>query len=329
MRPSKRQRLTPIALVKLEPGTPGAGASPSTAAASTTERKGRTSRGSQKSVAKGTPAKAARHPFPKWVGPSAAACARAVAELESLHGAVESENPNHNQRSVLDSLVRTMLSQNTTDVTSKRAFNALKVALPSWEEARVAPVEAVADAVRCCGLADIRAERIQGVLNTLVAENGGGPPSLEYVRALSNAAVKKELLRFKGVGPKTVACVLMFCLRRAEFPVDTHVWRIAKSLKWVPERASREHTYALLNGAHGGGVPDSLKFALHVLLVRHGKCCSRCAKNGKPRQAPLGPCPLTFSSSIRSANASAASAVSAKAEARSKTETAVKSEARP
>ena len=29
-----------------------------------------------------------------------------------------------------------------------------------------------------------------------------------------------------------------------------------------------------------------------MLLVRHGKCCKRCAANGKPRQQPVGPCPL-------------------------------------
>lgn len=31
--------------------------------------------------------------------------------------------------------------------------------------------------------------------------------------------------RFKGVGSKTVSCVMMFCLGRPEFPVDTHVVR--------------------------------------------------------------------------------------------------------
>jgi len=36
-----------------------------------------------------------------------------------------------------------------------------------------------------------------------------------------------------GVGPKTVSCVLMFGLGRAEFPVDTHVWKIALALGWV------------------------------------------------------------------------------------------------
>lgn len=53
--------------------------------------------------------------------------------------------------------------------------------------------------------------------------------------------------RFKGVGPKTVACVMMFCLARDEFPVDTHVWRISKSLGWVPAKASREDTYKHMN----------------------------------------------------------------------------------
>ena len=55
------------------------------------------------------------------------------------------------------------------------------------------------------------------------------------------------LVRFKGVGPKTVACVMMFCLARDEFPVDTHVWRISKNLGWVPAKANREDTYRHMN----------------------------------------------------------------------------------
>ena len=61
--------------------------------------------------------------------------------------------------------------------------------------------------------------------------------------------------RYKGVGPKTAACVLMFCLGRFEFPVDTHVWRITKSLGWVPPKASREEAYEHLN-QH---IPDDIK----------------------------------------------------------------------
>jgi endonuclease-3 len=61
------------------------------------------------------------------------------------------------------------------------------------------------------GLADIKATRIQSILSTL-AEEQGGQCSLEHLRALPPAEVKEQLGRFKGVGKKTVACVLLFAL---------------------------------------------------------------------------------------------------------------------
>ena len=59
------------------------------------------------------------------------------------------------------------------------------------------------------------------------------------------------------MGPKTVACIMMFGLQRREFPVDTHVWRIAKALGWVPAKATREQAYLHLNAR----MPDAIKFA--------------------------------------------------------------------
>lgn len=60
------------------------------------------------------------------------ACWEVVHTLADLHDWTLSSLKNedqcdiHNQRSVLDSLVRTILSQNTTDVLSGKAFNDLK-----------------------------------------------------------------------------------------------------------------------------------------------------------------------------------------------------------
>lgn len=68
----------------------------------------------------------------------------------------------------------------------------------------------------------------------------------------------------------------MFAMERAEFPVDTHVWHITKKLGWVPATCSRESCYEHLNAR----VPDTFKFALHVLLVDHGKLCKACSKGG-------------------------------------------------
>ena len=69
------------------------------------------------------------------------------------------------------------------------------------------------------------------------------------------------------VGAKTAACVLLFAMRRPDFAVDTHVWKIAMALGWVPKAFDRDQTYEALNVA----VPDELKFELHVLLVEDGK----------------------------------------------------------
>eukprot|EP00938_MAST-03A_sp_MAST-3A-sp1_P006444 g6444.t1 len=205
-----------------------------------------------------------------------------VERLGNLHGMPERSA----NRSVLSSLIRTMLSQNTTDVTSKRAFEQLEEKFPDWNAILSASLEDIAKPIKCCGLADIRASRIKGMIEQIKLEKG--EVSLEYVRDLTDDEIKKELTRFKGVGPKTVACVLMFTLNRAEFPVDTHVWRIAKNFGWVPKTFSREKTYAHLNKI----VPDHLKFDLHCLLVKHGKHCLTCAKNGRPRLKPHVECPL-------------------------------------
>ncbi|KAK9816005.1 hypothetical protein WJX74_009869 [Apatococcus lobatus] len=114
---------------------------------------------------------------------------------------------------------------------------------------------------------------------------------------MSDEAIKNDLMLFKGVGKKTVACVLMFCLHRHEFPWTPHVWRIAKRLGWVPKKASRDETYEHLNMR----VPDDIKYDLHVLLVGHGKKCIRCSPDGHPRKPPDGPCPLQYPSRTKQA----------------------------
>ena len=177
----------------------------------------------------------------------------------------DGEAPLVPRKTVLDSLVGTILSQNTTDTNSHRAFAILKHRFPTLDAVRKAKPTKVEDAIRCGGLAEIKVSRIQVILNTLVDERG--ECSMEYLRDMPDDEVKAELSRFKGVGPKTVSCVLMFCLKRADFPVDTHVWKIAKDLGWIPKGAGREEAYEHLNRR----VPDYCKFDLHVLLVEHGK----------------------------------------------------------
>ncbi|KAB1216647.1 hypothetical protein CJ030_MR4G015724 [Morella rubra] len=72
-----------------------------------------------------------------------------------------------------------------------------------------------------------------------------------------------------------VTCVLMFHIQQDDFPVDTHVFEIAKAIGWVPALAVRNKTYLHLNKR----IPDKLNFDLNCLLFTHGKLCRRCTKN--------------------------------------------------
>jgi endonuclease-3 len=86
----------------------------------------------------------------------------------------------------------------------------------------------------------------------------------------------EELVSFDGVGPKTASCVLLFCLGRDSFAVDTHVFRLSKVLGWVPDKANRISAQAHLEKR----VPDELKYGLHVLMIQHGRVCKGCKKLG-------------------------------------------------
>ncbi|HEY3324668.1 MAG TPA: endonuclease III [Planctomycetota bacterium] len=166
---------------------------------------------------------------------------------------------------VLDSLVGTILSQNTSDVNSSRAFAQFKKAFPDGEAARRASAAEIEEQIRSGGLAKTKSIRIKKILDYVYARRG--QTSLDYLRRLTTERIKEDLSEFPGVGPKTIACVLMFNLKRPDFPVDTHIHRIAGRLDWVSSRASAEQTYEILNAI----VPDRLTYELHVLLITLGR----------------------------------------------------------
>ena len=230
-------------------------------------------------------------PYPDFSRPSPVESRLAVSLLGELHG-----TPTRGEITmpVLDSLVRTILSQNTTDKNSRTAFLSLKKEFPTWREVYDAVgTGRVEESIKFGGLSDIKAYNIHMILAYLLQEHPekcpAGEPSYEWLREMPTEFCKAELSKHKGVGPKTVSCVLMFNMHRAEFPVDTHVWFIAKKLGWVPTTATAETTYSHLNLR----IPEDLKYPLHILLVEHGKRCPKCAKGGKLQLPEEGACPLS------------------------------------
>lgn len=256
-------------------------------------------------------------PFPNWVRPIPAECEEVNRLLSSVHGNITppttipepsltvtgcGEVP-----SVLDALIRTLLSGATTSANSAMAFNGLVQKFGvleegigkgsvNWEAVRQAPVQEVFEAIKSGGLADIKSKNLKAILDLVHQENQdrsrledtAQPETKAYELAcadqhvlslnhlhnpsLSTHEVMTELVKYPGIGPKTAACVLLFCLQRPCFAVDTHIFRLCKWLGWVPRKATEISAFSHLEVR----VPDHLKYSLHQLLIRHGKLCPRC-----------------------------------------------------
>ena len=169
----------------------------------------------------------------------------------------------------IDELVATVLSQHTSDVNSERAFARLKAAFPTWEQVADAPAELVAGAIRCGGIADQKARRIKQILAAI--EEREGRIDLGRLRDLDDAAAEAYLESLPGVGPKTAACVLLFAMGRAAFPIDTHVHRIATRLGWIPANTTADKAHRLL----APRVPPDIRYDLHIAMVAHGRTFCR------------------------------------------------------
>lgn len=180
----------------------------------------------------------------------------------------------------LDALVQTILSQATSDTNSDRAFDGLRRAFPDWDTARTAPAPAIADAIRSGGLADAKAPRIKAVLEEIHAKTGA--TDLEFLRGMTTEEGRAYLLGFHGVGPKTMACVMMFSLCRPVLPVDTHVFRVSHRLGLIAQKIGADKAHAALEAL----VPPERVYAFHVHMIRHGR---RVCVAQKPR---CGVCPL-------------------------------------
>jgi endonuclease-3 len=175
-------------------------------------------------------------------------------------------------------LVETILSQNTSNKNSEAGYRQLRRRFKTWEQVADAPVEEVERWIRVSGLSRIKAPRIQAILRQVRAERGR--ISLEFLQRMPVADAVAYLKNFKGIGPKTIDCVLLFAFGMGVFPVDTHIHRIARRLKWIGPKVSAEKAHELLEPA----IPEPERYAMHVLLIEHGRktckavgpCCERC-----------------------------------------------------
>jgi endonuclease-3 len=206
---------------------------------------------------------------------SAAKITRVTALLRRSYGPRQRERRWDNP---LDCLVHTILSQNTTAGNCDRAYGELRHRFKTWEDAWRASLRDLIAAIRPGGLANIKAVRIKALLEEVWKEQGHF--DLSFLRDLSDEEVQAFLRRFKGIGSKTTACVLLFGLGRTAFPVDTHVFRVCRRLGLLNGLPTPERAQAFLEPL----VRPRNCLSLHLHLVEHGRrvctahhpACGRC-----------------------------------------------------
>ncbi|HEX8096580.1 MAG TPA: hypothetical protein VF507_01035 [Pyrinomonadaceae bacterium] len=199
-----------------------------------------------------------------------------IQNLERAYGVPE----NGRTSDPLDMLVHVILSQATTDTNSSRTFAALKKRFPTWEQVLRARTSTIADTIRSGGLANQKAAVIKDLLRQIKEKQGG--LDLKFIQDLPPEEAARYLKQFRGIGPKTIACTLLFACRKDVFPLDTHIFRVLRRIGLIPQKCTDARAHEIMNRL----VPPGKFYSFHVNLIRHGRALCR------PREPLCERCPV-------------------------------------
>jgi len=164
----------------------------------------------------------------------------------------------------IDMLIATILSQNTNDKNSYRAYKNLRQKFPNWFEVSNASQSQIENEIKIAGLAKQKAKAIKNVLIEIREKHN--VISLDFLHGKNNSEIIEALTKFKGVGVKTASCVLLFSMDRNICPVDTHVHRTTNRIGLV-KTTSADKTFRKINE----NFPKKIAHSFHTNLIRLGR----------------------------------------------------------
>jgi endonuclease-3 len=174
-------------------------------------------------------------------------------------------------------LIATLLSQNSTDKGTYKAFYSLESKIGvNPDNLSNAHVEAIGEAIKSIGIYKIKSERIHEI-SLIIKEKYNG--NLDEIIDLSPEEARKELMSLPGIGEKTADVVLLTCKNYPFFPVDTHIKRISKRL------GIEGNSYDEISCALKRTFKEEDYLKAHHLLIAHGRntckaikpLCLRCS----------------------------------------------------
>lgn len=199
--------------------------------------------------------------------------------LDAAYGAPEADLDN--KQDPLDEAIYIILSFQTDLDRFKRVWRELRLAFPTWEDLRRAPIHRVVKTLRIGGLHDQKARTIKNLLKIVSARNG--ECSLEWLRDVNDEEAERALTRLPGLSWKGARCVMLYSLGRSTFPVDGNTFRIFKRVGILS--SSSVYRRRELHDSLQHAVEPSRRKAFHINLVVHGRrtclprrpLCSECA----------------------------------------------------
>ncbi|MFZ1083254.1 MAG: endonuclease III [Candidatus Kryptoniota bacterium] len=176
----------------------------------------------------------------------------------------------------LELLVATILSQNTNDVNSHRAFTNLKNVFPDFLSLANAQPRKIESLIKVGGIASKKSKTIVRIVREI--KSNFEKFDCRSLRRFARENLIEKLCTMNGIGYKTASCVSLFALGDDDaFPVDTHVHRILNRLGIVKEKTP-DKTYLGVKDL----IPHRRGYELHINLIKFGrkvctaqkpKCC--------------------------------------------------------
>ncbi len=179
----------------------------------------------------------------------------------------------------LNTIIGTILSQNTNDQNSYKAYRNLKDNFKNWDELALLKPSQIEKYIKVAGLGKQKSRAIYGILKSLKKKQKR--ISLNHIKNISDDKILEELTSYNGIGVKTASCVLLFSLDRNICPVDTHVHRTLNRIGIVKTNNPEKTFYEILNK-----IPDGVAHSFHTNLIRLGREFCKPAKPNCP-QCPV------------------------------------------